>query len=208
MEDFNTNLRRVLADRHSPEATALFRTLLGYIGRRVTAVANGRCRGLLSESDIEEIAGEVLFQLMQGGLARFRGESMPELIGFVRTMCDRTTWRAAQRRARERDAVAEFRNTDDDAWTPSAIRSDVVEFEARSPLSEADQTYLAELISAGSKAELARRAGVSRAAVTQRIRRIQDRIAQLAPRDRGAHDAWMKQTAHDVLESRASGLQG
>lgn len=205
MSAFSQDLRRILADRNSPEATALFKTLLTYIGRRVQSIARARCRGLLSDSDIEEIAGEVLFQLMQGGLARFRGESMGELIAFVRTICDRTTWRTAERRMRERDAVTEFQASGDERWTPTAPRAagDRVDFDIRSPLSDADQEYLVKLVQAGSKAELARRAGVSRAAVTQRIRRIQDRIASMAVRDRQAHDAWMHRTASDVLEQRA-----
>ena len=62
---------------------------------------------------------------------------------------------------------------------------------AESPLSEADQAYLRQLLAAGSKAELARRAGVSRAAVTQRVQRIRRRVAELAPRERSSHEVWL-----------------
>ncbi len=205
MSDFQNSLRRILADRHSPEAAALFQSLLEFTHNRVRRLSRGRCRGLLTESEAEEVLGEVLYQLMRGGLARFRGESMPELLGFVRTTTDRTAWRIAERNLRERDAVATFATEQNENWTPSAARraEDSVDFEANSPLPKHDRTYLTELLRAGSKAELARQAGVSRAAVTQRVRRIRDRIDSMSRRDRQSHEAWIHQAAQGVLFEQA-----
>lgn len=196
------NLRRILADRHSPEAAALFQTLLDFVERRVAYQARTRCRGLLAEADQEEVIGDVLFQLMEGALMRFRGQTMAELHGFVRTMTDRTAIRRAQRRLRERETVADLRDAQDATWARRSHTGpdDQVDFGAPSPLDETDQQYLRELIAAGSKAELARNQGVSRAAVTQRIARIRARIAALTPPRRAAHEAWLQRTASEVLD--------
>jgi DNA-directed RNA polymerase specialized sigma24 family protein len=75
-----------------------------------------------------------------------------------------------------------------------------VELAVDSPLRPKDQAYLLELLQAGTKAELARRTGVSRAAVTQRVQRIRSRIDALAQQDRLTHDVWMSQAARRVLE--------
>lgn len=202
MAPLHLDLRRVLADRHGPEAAAVFRTLLGFVARRVEHLARARCGGLLTDADKEEIIGEVLFRLMDGALARFRGETMAELFAFVRTMADRTATRRAQRRLRERNTVADLATAPDGRWVqlPMPGPDNAVDFAQPSPLDHGDQTYLTELLRAGSKAELARRQGVSRAAVTQRVARIRDRIAQLPARQRAAHEAWMQRRAQDVLE--------
>ena len=62
------------------------------------------------------------------------------------------------------------------------------------------------LLEAGSKAALARRVGVSRAAVTQRVQRIRQRIDALSGHDRMAHDVWMTQEARHALEATAPEL--
>jgi hypothetical protein len=200
-EGLQVALRRVLANRHGPEAAALFQTLLRYIDKRVALQIRTRCHGLLSDTDHEELVGEVLYQLMRGGLARFRGDTMPELIGFVRTATDRITWRAADKRLRERDAVAAVQAADDTPWTRDTVRAEAhaVEITAASPLSDDDQDYLRELLFAGSKAELARRREVSRAAVTQRIQRIRDRLNALPAPARAAHEAWLHALAAETL---------
>ena len=70
------------------------------------------------------------------------------------------------------------------------------------PLSEKDEQYLRALLEAGSKAELARRRSLSRAAVTQRVQRIRKRIDALQPQQRMAVDAWLQQAAREALDLR------
>lgn len=202
MSDLRDSLRRILADRHSPEAAALFQTLLRYVHRRVSLLAQVRCEGLLGEADQEEVLAEVLYQLMSGALARFRGETLPELLGFVKVMTDRTAWRVAERKLRERNAVERVTNDHDARWTrhPGPAPDAGFELTPDSPLPADDQRYLVALLQAGSKAELARVAGVSRAAVTQRIQRIQERIASLPTRDRASHEAWMQHQAAAIID--------
>lgn len=196
------DLRRILADRHAPEATALFQRLLAFVERRVAHLAHTRCRGLLTDADREEVLGEVLFQLIEGALARFRGDTLPELLAFVRTMTDRLTVRRAQRRLRERETAHDLEVAPSAHWTPTAAKApDDVELDVASPLGREDQRYLTELIQAGSKAELARTRSVSRAAVTQRVNRILERVDALGPVERAAHDVWLEQVASEAIEA-------
>jgi DNA-directed RNA polymerase specialized sigma24 family protein len=200
--DFRRQLRGLLCDRGSPEAQGLFEVLSRYAHRRVGVVSR-HCGQILSEGEQEEVVGEVLLQLMQGALASFRGETLPELLGFVRTITDRTTWRTVRRRDRERHLLQSDRELIEE-WTSEVPRPDAhLEVVSDSPLPDVDQSYLRELLTAGSKAELARRSGVSRAAVTQRVQRICGRIAGLAPMARFAHEAWLNQAARRVLEAEA-----
>jgi DNA-directed RNA polymerase specialized sigma24 family protein len=206
MSDFQDRLRRVLANRHSPEAAAFYKTLLEYIDKRVAKVSRVRCRGLLTESEREEVVADVLLVLMSRSLSSFRGGTMPELIAFVRTICDRTLWRAAGARIKERKVV--------EALTPHPVghrrmlRSNssdgFVELTPSSPLASSDQAYLVALLESGSKANHARACGVSRAAVTQRIQRIRARIAELPDPERMAHDVWITQRAREALEVDAA----
>lgn len=200
--DLRPQLRLLLCDRHAPEARALFDVLVRYGHRRVALVSR-HCGNALAEAEQEEVVGEVLLQLMQGSLSSFRGETLPELLGFVRTIADRTTWRAIRRRDRERNLLQADSELAVD-WTANLPRPDAhLEVVPHSPLPEADQQYLLELLRAGSKAELARRSGVSRAAVTQRVQRIRARIAELSSMSRMAHDAWLNQAARRTLEAEA-----
>ncbi len=193
-------LRLLLADRRSPEARALFEVLCRYAHRRV-AIVSRHCGGALVESEQEEAVAEVLLQLMQGSLAAFRGETLPELLGFVRTIADRTTWRMIRRRDRERALIQGETSLVQD-WSATLPRPDThLETVPSSPLPEADQVYLLKLLQAGSKAELARRAGVSRAAVTQRVQRIRLRVAELPVGARLAHEVWLNQAARRVVET-------
>lgn len=202
MTELHHDLRRLLADRHGPEATAIFRTLLAFVSRRVARVAHGAARGLLTEADREEVIGEVMFQLMEGALGRFRGESMGELLAYVRTMTDRVALRRGHRRLRERDTVHDLFVEGAAAWTPEGPDAPDagVEFDADSPLDAADQTYLEDLVHAGSKAALARQRGVSRAAVTQRVGRILSRVESLDAPQKAAHEAWLERVASDALD--------
>ncbi len=200
IEDLRQQLALLISDRHSPEAKALFEVLCRYAHRRV-AVVSRHCGNALSESEQEEAVGEVLLQLMQGSLATFRGQTLPELLGFVRTIADRTSWRIIRRRDREKNALQHDGDLIED-WTAPPIRPDAhVEIRSETPLPDNDRQYLVELLRAGSKAEFARRAGVSRAAVTQRVQRIQTRVAELSNGQRATHEAWLYQTARAVVES-------
>jgi hypothetical protein len=209
MAHFSTALRRILANRHSPEATAFFHELLGHIHRRVSWTASRQCSGLLSTSEHEEIIGDVLYHLMEGGLTGFRGESLPELLSYVRTICDRTTWRAARRRLKERQIVERVYAELDPRWQarhpPSPDR--LVDWTAESPLSDQDRGYLQKLLRSGSKAALAKQDGVSRAAVTQRIQRIRHRLGQLEASARETHEAWLHQEARRALAQQAPSLE-
>lgn len=192
--DLRASICRIVADRHAPEAKALFEVLARYAHRRI-AVASRRCGDALSASEQEELVGDVLFQLMQGSLAAFRGETLPELLAFVRTICDRSAWRVVRHKDRER-ALVETEGSPLEDWTSDLPRPDAfLEVRAETPLPAADRDYLLALLRAGSKAEYARRVGVSRAAVTQRVQRIQARVLELSAAERLVHEAWLQQSA-------------
>ena len=197
--DVRRQVRLLLANRRSSEAAALFEMLSRYAHRRVGAVSR-HCGGALAAAEQEEVVADVLLQLLQGSLATFRGETIPELLGFVRTVADRTTWRVIRRRDRERTLLQSEAVELVEDWSARLPAPDAnSERVARSPLSEADQKYLVCLLEAGSKAELARRAGVSRAAVTQRVQRIRNRVADLASDARIQHEVWLTQAARRVV---------
>ena len=197
--DVQGPLRRCIADRRSPEAAALFQVLMQYAHRR-TLVVSRHCGNALTASEQEEVVADVLLQLMQGALAAFRGDSVPELYAFVRIIADRTTWRVIRRKEREVDTLDGDGAEAVEGWQGSLPRPAAdADRLADSPLPEKDQEYLLELLRAGSKAELARRSGVSRAAVTQRIQRIRARIDALTPGLRSRHEVWLRRAARDAL---------
>lgn len=201
MTELTNQLQDLLADRHTPESKALFELLLKYVNRRVRSAAWRCCRGTFGESQLDEIVSDVLMQLMTGSLASFRGETIGELLAFVRTVSDRSLWRAARKVHRERDALQE-EDSSIRAWNADiANPDDMVHLVPDAPLSDEDQEYLRGLLSAGSKVAWAREQGVSRAAVTQRVKRIQNRIAKLSLGDQMAVDAWLHHAAHEAVES-------
>ena len=63
--DFQIQLRDLLANRHTPEAQALYITLLKYIDKRVTQLVRYRAGGIFSDAEREELVGEVLMQLIR-----------------------------------------------------------------------------------------------------------------------------------------------
>ena len=196
---FRKQLRMLLADRASPEAAGMFQVLMKYAHKRVMNVSR-RCGGKLAPSRQEELVADILLQLMDGGLARFRGGSLPELLAFVRTIADRTTWRAVKTTERERATLAENNGEIARRWSSTPKSPDDLEIDVETPLAESDQEYLIALLKAGSKAELARVAGVSRAAVTQRVQRIVARVEAMEDGPRMAHEVWIRHAARDVLE--------
>lgn len=190
---FRDQLARVAADRHSPEAAALYKVLFDFTKNRVRRLAS---RARLSSAEQEEVVGDVLLMLMRGSLASFRGGSLPELLGFVRTITDRAAWKVVRRRDKEREAMESADLDDMRSWTgapPGPV--DAVEMDVDSPLPEKDRDYLRQLLRAGTKANLARKVGVSRAAVTQRVRRIVDKVKAMEPAHRLAHEAWLEREA-------------
>ncbi len=198
--DLRDAVRRIAADRHAPEAKALFDVVCRYSARRLATVSR-RCGNALGDTEQEELVGDVLFQLMQGSLAAFRGETLPEFLAFVRTICDRSAWRVIRRKERERHAV-ETESAALEDWSVDLPRPDAfLEVAAESPLPETDREYLVALLTAGSKAEFARRSNVSRAAVTQRVQRIQQRVLDLSLSERLLHEAWLDQTARAVAST-------
>jgi len=205
-EDVRAALDNLLADRHSQEAKALFLHLAGYVDRRLQRVVRTRYDDLLSEAHREEIVGEVLFELMSGALAGFRGHTLGELTAYVRRICDRQAWRCAQRRIRERDVLKErspgaaaVRGWSGEVHAPDAH----LRLSTENPLDPVDTEYLQALLQAGSRAEFARVQGVSRAAVTQRVQRIKRRIAQMSEHEQAAAQAWFEREADRVASLRA-----
>lgn len=197
--DVRKHLRLLLANRRSVEARELFELITRYTHRRVGNV-NRHCGVALSPSEQEEVVADALLQLLQGSLATFRGKTVPELLGFVRTIADRTTWRTIRRRDRERALLQTEATSLVEEWNARLPAPDVFgERDMDSPLSDADQQYLEKLLRAGSKAELARRAGVSRAAVTQRVQRIRGRVSELSANLRMQHEVWLSQAARRVV---------
>ena len=195
----------LLADRHSEEARALYLTLARYIDRRVTGMVRYRYADLLHRAAQEELVGEVLLELMSGSLANFRGQSLPELLAFVRRICERTCWRAAQKRIRERDTLDGPAAEDVRSWNARSVAPDeVVRMVPESPFDAADEAYLLELLDAGSRSEHARRSGVSRAAVTQRVQRIRQRIGAMSAERQEAAEGWLRNQA-TLAEGRRSG---
>jgi hypothetical protein len=194
-------LRLLLSDRHTAESKALFLEVLRYVDCRTKTLGRRSWPDLLSGAELEEVAADVVLQLMSGSLAQFRGETLPELIGFVRTITDRCVWHRARRKIRERNALEGQEAETVRRWVASlAAPEDTALMTTDVSLSDDDQAYLRQLLEAGSKVEYARRHGVSRAAVTQRVKRITRRISQLTPLERQAVHAWLHHEARETIE--------
>jgi len=187
------------ANRLCPESRALYTTLAKAIHRRVEWRAHTHYSDLLSKTDSEEITADVLLQLISGSLVQFRGHSMGELIAYVRSISDRSLWRFARRRLRERDALAGHAGDAVRAWSAHLPSPEQALAWDPSPfLNEKDTNYLRNLLDAGSRAELARTSGVSRAAVTQRVQRIRARIDALPSAQRDATERWFRNLTEDI----------
>lgn len=194
--DVRLGIRQLLADRHTPEARGLYLQLARYVHGRVSHRCTYRYRGLLGSGEQEELVAEVLIQLISGALARFEGETIAALLAFVRTVSDRTVGHAARRRLRELRLVEGPDASRIEAWHAvfGSVDQTVVDAPA-SPFTERDRAWLEELFRAGSRAELARQGGLSRAAITQRLQRVQERIARMEPGQRQQAEAWLEDLA-------------
>ena len=194
-EPFAIALCALQTDPGSAEAIRLYRRLERFVKGRVYRMGRCRYRDLLSEAALEDVISEVLYQLISGALLQFRGHTLSEVLGFARTIADRTLWRAARRRIRERETLSALEE-DIQAWNVRSQRPDQTLIAIpETPLCDADADYLLALIEAGNHATLARTLGVSRAAVTQRVQRIRARIAQLSPREQATAESWLRHSA-------------
>ncbi len=194
--DIRLGIRQLLADRHTPEARGLYLQLARYVHGRVSHRCANRYRGLLGNGEQEELVAEVLIQLISGALARFEGDNLAALLAFVRTVTDRTVGHAARRRLRELRLVEGADAARIEAWHAvfGSVDQSVVDSPS-SPFTERDRAWLEELFRAGSRAELARQAGLSRAAITQRLQRVQERITRMEPGQRQQAEAWLEEVA-------------
>ena len=189
MSELTQRIEEVLADRHTPEARALYEILLKYIDRRAHSVWRRRYRDVLTASEVEEVVAEAMTRLMLGSLVRFRGETLASLYAFVRTITDRTLKESVHRRLRERrarEAILDQRT--ENRSVPPLYEVEVHEV----PLSKDDQDYLEQLMGAGSLAALARQRGQSRAAVTRMVQRIRSRIEAMPADSQLAIEAWLR----------------
>ena len=196
----NPNIRealdQLLCNRHTPEARGLYMTLARNAHRRVESTSRRRFSDVLAPADREELTADVLLQLMSGALSRFQGETVSELLAFVRTISDRLVAHAAFKRIRERDTLAGEVGDQVREWTSAERRPDeLVRLDPECPLSSDDAAYLEALFASGSRADLARDRGISRAAVTQRIARIKTRIDSLSTFEYSAAEAWIENLA-------------
>ena len=203
MAGIRDQIRQLTSDRRSPEARALYGTLAKYVERRAHSVVRHAASDLMSSTEVEEVVADVLLQLVTGALLQFRGNSVGELMAFVRTVTDRRLWRVIKKRVKDK-RMLEALPAESAMYEAASVRPDqLVRIVPDPPLSDADEAYLTALLEAGSKAELARQRSLSRAAVTQRVQRIQKRIASLEPQEKMAVDAWLEHTARQVLERQA-----
>lgn len=194
--DVRAGIRQLLANRHTPEARGLYLQLAHYVHGRVSHRCTHRYRGLLGSGEQEELVAEVLVQLISGALARFEGDSVASLLAFVRTVTDRIVGHAARRRLRELRLVESADAGRIEAWHAVFGTAEQAVVDApRSPFQEKDRRWLEELFQAGSRAELARQGGLSRAAITQRLQRVQERIARMPSAERERAEAWLEDLA-------------
>ncbi len=201
--DIREPLEQLLADRGGQEARALYATLARYIHRRTARLCTGRHSGLFGLDEHEELVGEVLLHLMRGALARFRGETIPELLAYVRSVTDRTVGHAARKRIRERDVLQGEARESVTGWNGTSPSPDHdASLSPSNPLREQDSHWLEALFQAGSQAQMARANGVSRAAVTQRIQRIRSRIQTMGEEQQLEVEVWARQAAYAYAVQR------
>lgn len=201
--DVRAALDAVLADRSGPEARALFLTLSQYAERRATQRVRARYADLLGGAEVEELVGEVMVELLTGALANFRGEGLHSLLAYVRCITDRVVWRAAHRRLRERELLGGPAAEEVEAWTARLAEEPLdAAPTADCPMPPSDMDYLRAIFAAGGRARYASAAGVSRAAVTQRVQRIKARLERLSADEQELAQAWLHQEAARAASHR------
>lgn len=200
MSEIQQQIRILLVHRHTPEALELYTMLMKYTYKRVIYITKSCGNDRLSSVEVEDIVSDVMLQLINGSLSQFRGQTIPELIGFVRTVTDRRIWRNRTKRINERELLKRMKTEQDSPFATSSTQpDDSFEFDPDSPLTQDDELYLAALIQAGSKAEYARQNQLSRAAVTQRVKRIIGRIEAFTQADQLAVDSWLRKVARKAI---------
>ncbi len=93
--EFLLGLRRLLANRRSPQTRALFGVLGRSAGQRIEAVVATHFDATFTENERSCIVREVFQGLFDGGLAAFRGRDAEALLDFVHEHADRGLLRAA-----------------------------------------------------------------------------------------------------------------
>lgn len=199
MSQVQEQLRALAVNRRSCESTAFLLEILHFVVARVQAQRRHLYADLLGAAEAEDVASEVLLDLTTRGLHSFRGETMAELMAYVRTAADRTLRRRARRRLMERQ-ILQRPEAELGSWTRPSLGVERFELEPRHlDLSAADQAWLEALLAAGSQAHYARALGVSRAAVSQRVQRIQQRIAALPEGPRTDVEVWLMHAARKAV---------
>lgn len=200
MADIQEQIRHLTINRHTPEALELYTLIMRYTHKRILYVTKSIGTDRISAAEIEDLVSEVMLQLINGSLVQFRGQTVPELIAFVRTVTDRRIWRNRTKRIKNQEMLKRVRtDAEDTLGTKNVAPDSLVEFEPETRLSEEDERYLIALLRAGSKAEYARQQQQSRAAVTQRVKRIIKRIEALTQADQLAVESWLQRMARSAL---------
>lgn len=200
MSQVQQHIRQLLVHRHSAEAMELYTLIMKYTHKRVLHVTSGSTAYKMTKAEVEDLVSDVMLQLINGSLAQFRGESIPELLGFVRTVTDRRVWRDRTKRIKGYEMLRTLKADRQQQVKHTTMGCDpLYDFEVETPLSPEDKGYLTELIEAGSKAEFARRNELSRAAVTQRVKRIVRRIETFTEQEQMAVQSWMQRAARTAL---------
>ena len=121
-----------------------------YAHRRVIHVTSGSTADRMTAAEVEDLVSDVMLQLINGSLAQFRGDSIPELLGFIRTVTDRRVWRDRTKRIKSHEMMRSLKAERErhPKHTPM-VQEERYDFDADTPLSDEDQTYLTGLIEAG-----------------------------------------------------------
>ncbi len=196
MPSFQEDLRALLANRNSREAREFFHALMVYVDRKVHSLWRQRWEDVLGNAEREEVVGQVMLELLSGGLVRFQGENLNQLYAYTRTITERALLSRAQSRLRQERLSRADADPFGRAVTPRP--DDFSDCPDEIPLSAADQDYLLGLLRAGGQAEYARRLEVSRAAVTLRLQRISARVEAMSQNDQASVRAWCEHAAQRV----------
>ena len=90
MSQVQEQLRALAVNRRSCESTAFLLEILHFVIARVQAQRRHLYADLLGAAEAVRAAGGQALDLSTPGLHSFRGETMAELMAYVRTAADRT----------------------------------------------------------------------------------------------------------------------
>ena len=174
----------------------------------VRSAHRSRYRDLLTDAEVEELAADVLGDLLGRSLARFEGQNDRQLYVYVRTTAHRAVSRAARRKVLDRQSVATLRKEAPPDLPPLVGRLPSpprvrLRPEDPLPISAADEAYLRDLLAAeGKLAALAEARGVTRGSVTKMVQRILKRLDALSADERERVGEWAEATLVE-LRTRA-----